>query len=91
MQTASATPETDWHLCCAQERLLVQQLEAPGFWHVIARYGYAQRKEQGDCFVQARPAGLSQSPQTHPHYMFLALLSSSTPAQRVPLPNSLSA
>ncbi len=36
-----------------QERLLVQQLGAPGFFHVIARYGYAQRKEQGDGFVQA--------------------------------------
>ncbi len=37
-----------------QERLLVQQLGAPGFWHVIARYGYAQRKDQGDAFVQVR-------------------------------------
>jgi hypothetical protein len=38
--------------CLTQERLLVQQLGAPGFWHVIARYGYAQRKDQGDAFVQ---------------------------------------
>ena len=32
----------------------MQQLGAPGFWHVIARYGYAQRKDQGDAFVQVR-------------------------------------
>ena len=29
-----------------QERYLVEQLGAPGFYHVIARYGYSQRVQQ---------------------------------------------
>jgi len=29
-----------------QERYLVEQLGAPGFYHVIARYGYTQRVHQ---------------------------------------------
>ena len=29
-----------------QERYLVEQLGAPGFYHVIARYGYTQRVQQ---------------------------------------------
>lgn len=37
-----------------QERLLVQQLGAPGFYHVVARYGYAQRIQQGPDLVQVQ-------------------------------------
>lgn len=29
-----------------QERYLVEQLGAPGFYHIIARYGYSQRVQQ---------------------------------------------
>ena len=32
----------------------MQQLGEPGFYHVIARYGYAQRKLQGAEFVKVR-------------------------------------
>ncbi len=41
-----------------QERLLVQQLGAPGFFHVIARYGYAQQISQGEDFVRVRRMSL---------------------------------
>jgi hypothetical protein len=30
----------------------VQQLGAPGFYHIVARYGYAQRIQQGPEFVK---------------------------------------
>ena len=33
-------------LRATQERYLVEQLGAPGFYHVIARYGYTQRVVQ---------------------------------------------
>ena len=33
-------------LLALQERYLVEQLGAPGFYHVIARYGYTQRVHQ---------------------------------------------
>lgn len=29
-----------------QERYLVEQLGAPGFFHIIARYGYTQHVQQ---------------------------------------------
>ena len=40
-----------------QERYLVEQLGAPGFFHIIARYGYTQTVQQ------ARPGG--EGPRSH--------------------------
>lgn len=42
------------------ERLLVQQLSS-GFFHVIARYGYAEHVQQGDTFVLVWPAACNSS------------------------------
>lgn len=35
------------------ERLLVKHLEHPGFYRVIARYGYVDAVDQGPAFVKA--------------------------------------
>ena len=35
------------------ERLLVKHLEFPGFYRVVARYGYVDRVEQGPAFITA--------------------------------------
>lgn len=37
-----------------QERFLVEQQGLPGFFHVVARYGYNERVVQDANFVQAR-------------------------------------
>ena len=35
------------------ERLLVKHLEYPGFYRVVARYGYIDRVDQGPAFTKA--------------------------------------
>ena len=35
------------------ERLLVKHLEYPGFYRVVARYGYVNQVDQGPAFVKA--------------------------------------
>ena len=35
------------------ERLLVKHLEFPGFYRVVARYGYVDRVDQGPAFITA--------------------------------------
>ena len=35
------------------ERLLVKHLEYPGFYRVVARYGYIDQVDQGPAFVKA--------------------------------------
>lgn len=34
------------------ERLLVRKLEVPGFYHIVARYGYGESIDQGPAFVK---------------------------------------
>ena len=35
------------------ERLLIKHLEYPGFYRVIARYGYVDQVDQGPAFITA--------------------------------------
>jgi hypothetical protein len=42
------------HHIYAQERFLVEQQGLPGFFHVVARYGYNERVVQDANFVQVR-------------------------------------
>jgi hypothetical protein len=44
-----------------QERFLVEQQGLPGFFHVVARYGYNERVVQDAAFVQVcSPCGFEE-------------------------------